>query len=89
MRSGKNFPESDFVPESEWPKVFLVACVWVGLWAAVIVLAVASGSILPLLYVGAPSFIGFWLLVFFTLPLCMPRWPRTFSTIASTRAPYI
>ena len=65
----KILPESDFVPESAWPKVFLVARVWVGLWAAVIVLAVASGSILPLLYVGAPSFIGFWLLVFFTLPL--------------------
>ena len=65
----KTFPESDFVPDSEWPKVFWVARVWVALWAAVIALALASSSILPLLYVGLPSFIGFWLLVFFTLPL--------------------
>ena len=65
----KTFPESDFVPESEWRGVFLAARVWVALWAMVIVLAVTTGSILPLLYVGLPSFIGFWLLVLFTLPL--------------------
>jgi len=63
----KTFPESDFVPNSEWPKVFMVARVWIVLWAAVIVLAIATKSVLPLLYVGAPSFIGFWLVLFFAI----------------------
>ncbi len=61
----KTFPEEDFVPESEWPKVFLAARAWVAIWLGVIVLAVATGSILPILYVFVPPFLGHWLAMFF------------------------
>jgi fatty acid desaturase len=61
----KTFPESDFVPESEWPKVFIEARAWVALWALVAALAIVTGSILPLLYIGLPWFVGHWLLLFF------------------------
>ena len=63
----KTFPESDFVPESEWPKVFWVARVWALLWAVVVALAIIFETILPLLYVGLPSFAGLWLVVFFAI----------------------
>ncbi len=61
----KTFPEEDFVPESEWPKVFLSARVWVACWAATIVLALATWSILPLLMLFVPQFLGHWVVMFF------------------------
>ena len=63
----KTFPESDFVPETEWRKVFIAARVWIALWAAVIALAVATGSVLPLLFVGLPTFLGHWQVIFFAV----------------------
>ena len=64
-RGRKTFPESDFVPESEWPRVFAAARVWVAVWLAVIALAVATASVLPILYVLVPPFLGHWLVLFF------------------------
>ena len=61
----KTFPEEDFVPESQWPGVYLAARAWIAIWLAVIVLALAIGSILPILYVFAPPFLGHWLVLFF------------------------
>ena len=63
----KTMPESDFAPETEWPKVFWVARIWVLLWVAVIALAIIFETVLPLLYVGLPSFVGHWLVVFFAI----------------------
>jgi fatty acid desaturase len=59
--------EKSFVPEAEWPKVYRVARIWAVLYVAVIALALATWSILPLMYIGLPSFYGAFMLLFFGL----------------------
>lgn len=59
--------EKTFIPESEWPKVVREARGWVAVYAALIVLCLAIGSAVPLLFVGLPSLYGAWLYVFFGL----------------------
>jgi fatty acid desaturase len=53
--------EATFIPESERPKVYLIARIHIAIYVAVIALALATWSILPLMYVGLPSFYGAWL----------------------------
>lgn len=53
--------EKTFVPESEFPKVFLRARIYVFIYAGVIALSVSLGSILPLLFVGLANLFGSWL----------------------------
>ncbi|HRX36144.1 MAG TPA: fatty acid desaturase family protein [Aestuariivirga sp.] len=55
-----NAAEKDFIPENEWPKVFLVARIWTLIYAAVIVLALSMWSFLPLMLIGLPSMYGAW-----------------------------
>ncbi len=52
--------EKTYVPESEQPKVILVARVWSGIYAATIALVMWTGSILPLMLVGLPRLYGAW-----------------------------
>jgi fatty acid desaturase len=52
--------QTDFIPESEWPKLFRVARVWVAIYAVVIALALWMGSVLPLLVIGLPTLYGSW-----------------------------
>ena len=52
-----------FIPETEFPKVFRKARIYVALYAVVIGLAIKTGSILPLLLVGFTNLFGSWLLV--------------------------
>lgn len=52
--------EKTFVPESEQPKIVLVARIWVAIYAATVALAVATGSILPLMVIGLPRMYGAW-----------------------------
>ena len=52
--------ERTYVPETEQPKAIFVARVWFAIYAAVIVLAVCLGSILPLMLVGLPRLYGAW-----------------------------
>jgi Na+-transporting NADH:ubiquinone oxidoreductase subunit F len=52
-----------FIPESEFPKVFRKARIYVALYAIVIAVAIRTQSILPLLLVGMTNFFGTWLLV--------------------------
>ena len=52
--------ERTFVPESEWPKVKRAARVHVAIYAATLALAVATGSILPLMVIGLPRMYGAW-----------------------------
>ncbi|HUG61289.1 MAG TPA: fatty acid desaturase family protein [Methylomirabilota bacterium] len=52
--------EESFIPVSEQPKVVRVARIWVGIYIAAIALAVATGSLLPILLVGAPRLYGAW-----------------------------
>jgi fatty acid desaturase len=59
--SGRLDPEeATFVPESEQPKLIRVARIWTAIYAATIALAVATGSILPLMVIGLPRFYGAW-----------------------------
>ena len=59
--------EADFIPPAERGRVFLVARIWVVLFAAVIAWSAAIGSILPLMFVGLPTFYGAWLQFIFGL----------------------
>ncbi len=59
--------EREYIPESEYPKVFRTARIWVAIWASVIGASVAFGTILPLMYIGLPSFYGGWMYLMFGL----------------------
>lgn len=53
--------EKTFVPETEWPRVVRTARVWLAIHLAVIALAVALGSWLPVMLVGPlPTMYGAW-----------------------------
>ncbi len=56
--------EASFIPEPERPRVFGEARIWLGIYAAVIATALATGSWLPLMLVGLPSFYGAWFHLF-------------------------
>jgi fatty acid desaturase len=59
--SGRLDPEeATFVPESEASKVIRVARIWTAIYAATIALALATGSILPLMVIGLPRLYGAW-----------------------------
>ncbi len=55
----------DFIPESELGKVVWEARAFLAVLGAVTALAVALGSIVPVLLVGFPTIYGAWLMVFF------------------------
>jgi fatty acid desaturase len=59
--------EATFIPESERGKVYLVARIWVLVYAAVIASCFYWGTLLPAMLVGLPSFYGGWLLLVFGL----------------------
>lgn len=52
--------EATYVPETERPKVIRVARIWTVIYAAVIALALATQSILPLMVIGLPRLYGAW-----------------------------
>ena len=52
--------EKTFIPEMEWPKVVLVARVWVLIYAATLAACFYFHSVLPLLLVGLPRLYGAW-----------------------------
>lgn len=52
--------EATYVPQSEWPKVVAVARIWVLIYAATLTVAVATGSVLPLMLIGLPRLYGAW-----------------------------
>lgn len=55
-----NASERDFVPASEWSKVYLVARIWVLIYAATAVTALYMQSILPFMIIGLPRMYGAW-----------------------------
>lgn len=55
--------ELDYLPEGERRLAVRAARVYVAVWAATIILAVALGTPEPLLFVIGPSFYGKWLMV--------------------------
>jgi fatty acid desaturase len=52
--------EKTFIPETEWPKVTMVARVWCLVYAATIASSFYFQSILPLLLIGLPRLYGAW-----------------------------
>jgi Na(+)-translocating NADH:ubiquinone oxidoreductase F subunit len=65
---GKLAPGEDtYIPDSEHRKVFFKARVYLLIYGSVIGLSVATGSFLPLMYIGLPSFYGAWLVPIFGL----------------------
>ena len=59
--SGRLHPDEEtYVREQDRPRVYLIARVWLVIYAAVILLAIWTGSILPLMVVGLPRLYGAW-----------------------------
>ena len=54
--------EKTFIPESEFPKIYLKARISVAIYVFVISLAIYARSILPLMFVGLPNLFGSWLM---------------------------
>ena len=59
--------EATYIPETERSKVYRNARIYILIYASTIGGAVATTSILPLMYIGLPSFYGAWLMVVFGL----------------------
>lgn len=59
--------EKTYIPESEFPKIYLKARVSVLIYAAVIGLSVYTQSLLPLMLVGLVNLFGSWLMVIYGL----------------------
>ncbi len=59
--------EREYIPETEYPKVFRVARIWAAIWLAVIAACVYFGSILPAMFILLPSFYGGWMYLMFGL----------------------
>ena len=60
---GLNAGEETFIPEREWPKVYSVARVWVAIYLATLVVAIALQSWIPIVLVGTPRLYGSWHMV--------------------------
>ena len=59
--SGHLHPEEEtYVRDQDRAKVFFTARIWLAIYAAVIALSVAMGSILPLMIIGLPRLYGAW-----------------------------
>ncbi len=59
--SGRIHPEeADYIPESEQPKAIRVARIWTAIYAATILLALVTWSLLPLMVIGLPRLYGAW-----------------------------
>ncbi len=54
--------EKTFIPESEFPRIYFRARIYVLIYATAIGLAIYCRSFLPLMYVGLPNLFGTWLL---------------------------
>ena len=52
--------DKDYVPESEWPKVYKVARIWTAIYAATIATSLIFTSWLPLVLIGLPRIYGAW-----------------------------
>lgn len=59
--------EKTFIPESEFPKIYLRARIYLAIYASVIALAIYQRSILPLLFIGLSGLFGSWLMLVYGL----------------------
>jgi MocE subfamily Rieske [2Fe-2S] domain protein len=59
--------EKTYVPESEFPKIYRKARIYLLIHAIVIATALVTRSILPLMFIGLPNLFGSWLMVVYGL----------------------
>jgi fatty acid desaturase len=59
--------EATFVPDSEQPKVYRIARIWLAIFAATVATAVLTGSLLPLVLIGGPRIYGTFMHVVYGL----------------------
>ncbi|MFJ3371692.1 fatty acid desaturase family protein [Pseudomonas sp. NPDC086251] len=59
--------EQTFIPESEWPKIFTAARIWLVIYGLTIAAALYLQSWLPLMFIGLPTLYGGWLSYLFGL----------------------
>ena len=59
--------EKTFIPETEFPKVYFRARIYVLIYASVLALAIATRSVLPLMFIGLTNLYGTWLMVTYGL----------------------
>ena len=59
--------EATYIPETERPKVYRNARIYILTYAITVGASISTASILPLMYIGLPSFYGAWLMVVFGL----------------------
>lgn len=52
--------EATWIPETEHKKVIRIARIWVAIYAAILGIAIWTGSILPLMLIGLPRLYGAW-----------------------------
>ena len=75
--AGRITPEErTYIPASEFGKVFWRARIYLLIYLAVIGLAIATRSILPLLFIGLPNLYGAWLHGGLRFDSSMPVWQR-------------
>lgn len=59
--------ESQFIPTEEQPKVIRKARVYLAIYVSVLLTTIATGSILPLMFIGLPHLFGTWLMLVYGL----------------------
>ncbi|MFZ0661178.1 MAG: NADH:ubiquinone reductase (Na(+)-transporting) subunit F [Acidobacteriaceae bacterium] len=59
--------EKMYIPESEFPKIYFKARIYLLIYATAIALAIYTRSFLPVLFIGLPNLFGSWLLVIYGL----------------------
>ncbi|GAB1855490.1 hypothetical protein MHTCC0001_03240 [Flavobacteriaceae bacterium MHTCC 0001] len=59
--------EKEYIPESEYKKLFLIARIWCLIYLTVIGLAIYFKTFLPLFYIGFPTLLGTYMLVIYGL----------------------
>jgi len=66
--SGRIDPEvATYLPKYEYRKVIFKARVYIAVYVFVIALSIYYQSILPLMFIGLPTFLGTWLMPFYTM----------------------
>ncbi|WP_438479372.1 NADH:ubiquinone reductase (Na(+)-transporting) subunit F [Oleiharenicola lentus] len=59
--------EKTYIPETEFPKIYFKARLYVLIYASVIAAALITRSVLPLMYVGLTNLYGSWLMIVYGL----------------------
>jgi Na+-transporting NADH:ubiquinone oxidoreductase subunit F len=59
--------DKTFIPETEFPKIYRAARIYLAIYCAVIALAIFQRSILPLMLVGLANLFGTWLMPIYSL----------------------